>query len=132
MQKLLAVGLLLLVGSCGEPTQEHPAGATPYTQEEMAAISRGAERIEREGAAKRADRVMACGLALLEAERRGLVSPGAQMPPPWELSADESGHVERVSCQASDRRGALTVVVDLRCTDVNDDRCHPLVRIDRP
>jgi hypothetical protein len=130
--KMILAAALLAVSACGPSAEDHPAGATPYTGEEKAAISRGAVAVERQSNEARADAVVACGLALLEAEERGLVSSDAQVPPPWEVTTAATNGGQRVSCKGLDRQGDLTVVVDLLCTDVNDDKCHPLVRIDRP
>jgi hypothetical protein len=85
-------------------------------------------------AESRADAVMACGLAMLEAEKQGLVSKSSQLQVPWrvyEMPSEKSG-VRRVSCAAGDAKGELGVVVDIVCTDVNDSACHPLIKIARP
>lgn len=132
MKFRLIVWTALLVAACGPSAEDHPAGATPYTADEKALIARNAGRVESQGNEHRADMVMACGLALLEADRKGLVGSEAVVPPPWQVTSSPVDGGERVSCEGSDQRGPLTVVVDLRCNDVNDSRCHPLVRIERP
>lgn len=83
---------------------------------------------------RRADAIVACGLALLEAERSGQVTPGSQLQVPWRVyeMGESKGGARQVSCAAVDDRGEMGVIVDVACTDVNDARCHPLVRIARP
>lgn len=83
---------------------------------------------------RRADAVVACGLALIEAERSGQVAQNSQLQIPWrvyEMGEGQSG-ARRVSCAAVDDRGEMGVIVDVACTDVNDAKCHPLVKIARP
>lgn len=83
---------------------------------------------------KRADAVVACGLALLEAERANKVGQDSQLQAPWrvyEMGEGRNG-ARRVSCAAIDDRGELGVIVDVACPDVNDAKCHPLVEITRP
>jgi hypothetical protein len=126
--------LAILAVGCSPPTEpkQHPAGATPFTEAEKAEIDRRASTLEAAGSAERADAVMACGLALVAAEKEGLVAADAQMALPWTLTTTPRQGGQRVACKAGDSRGSMTVVADLLCTDVNDLKCHPLVRVDRP
>lgn len=115
MKRLVVLAIAGVLAGCGEKA-EVPAPSAPSPTE------------------ARADAVVACGLAMLAAEKRGLVSKGAQLQTPWrvyEVPSDSKG-VRRVSCAAIDDRGELGVMVDVACTDVNDEKCHPLVRIVRP
>ena len=83
---------------------------------------------------RNADAVVACGLALTEAQRTGKTSSDAQLQVPWrvyEMTGAAAG-ARRVSCAAVDSRGEMGVIVDVVCTDVNDAKCHPLVSIARP
>lgn len=125
---------VLAIASCGEPEpkpeKSHPAGATPLTEAETATIQNKADAMEIASASDQAE-IVACGLGLLQAEKRGLVASDAQIPPPWERLSTPAEGGRRVACLGSDARGPLTVVVDLKCSDVNDDRCHPLVRVSR-
>lgn len=109
---LAAVGFI--AGGCGEPSASSKPSSDPTE--------------------RRADAVVACGLAMLEAERQGQVSAGSQLQVPWRVYEvpNEKKDVRRVSCAAVDDRGELGVIVDIACTDVNDDKCHPLVKIARP
>lgn len=117
--------------SCGPSGDNHPAGATPYTTEEKARIARGAAAISSESSESRADHIVACGLALLEADRKGLVGADAQFLSPWTLTTSQVGEAERLRCDATDSKGRLFVVVDYKCSDVNDASCHQLVTIER-
>lgn len=127
------VAALLILGSCNEAQQPapHPAGATPYTDAEKAETASKLRATTDAQTELRADAAVACGLALLEAERRGLVTSDSAVPQPWQIRSAPIEGGDRVSCDAKDSRGGLVVVVDLLCTDVNADRCHPLVRIER-
>lgn len=139
MRVVLAALLVWGLGSCGEPqatkqaeeVKAHPYGATPYTDAEKAEIERRVGVSDDGSTEFRADAAVACGLALLQAENRGLVESDAVVPPPWDIRSAPTRGGQRISCKGNDGRGQLTVVVDLLCIDVNDDRCHPLVRIDR-
>lgn len=139
MRVAIAALLVLSVGSCGEPKPDkqaepakpHPYGATPYTDAEKAEIERRVGVTDDGSTEFRADAAVACGLALLQAENRGLVESDAVVPPPWDIRSAPTRGGQRISCKGNDGRGQFTVVVDLLCTDVNVDRCHPLVRIDR-
>ena len=116
MRIRVAVLSLALVGACGEPTPKrigNPGPSVPTPEQ-------------------RADNVVACGLALLQAEKRGGVASDAQLDQPWSLTLEPSDAAgRRVACKAHDQRGSFIVVVDVVCADVNSDRCHPLVRVDR-
>lgn len=126
------LSLAILAGSCSPPERKHPAGATPYSEAEKAEIAAGAAVIEKQSASQKADRIVACGLALVEADRKGLVGPDAQFLQPWRLTAEPLESGERLSCEAEERSRPIIVVVDLKCTDVNDAKCHPLVDVKRP
>lgn len=125
---------VLAIASCGppetKPEKPHPAGAAPLTAAEAADIQEQAAALEIASLSDQAE-IVACGLGLLQAEKRGLVASDAQVPPPWERLSTPTEEGRRVACRGSDARGPLTVVVDLKCRDVNDDRCHPLVRVSR-
>lgn len=83
---------------------------------------------------RRADAVVACGLALIDAENSGQVSQGAQLQIPWRVYETGEGKdgARQVSCAAVDDVGELGVIVDIACTDVNDSSCWRLVKIARP
>ena len=125
------VALAVLAGSCSPPERKHPAGATPYSEAEKAEIAAGAAVIEQQSASQKADRIMACGLALVEAGKRGMVGEDAQFLQPWRLTAEPAGSGERLRCEAEDQSRPIIVVVDLKCSDVNDAKCHPLIDVVR-
>lgn len=133
VRTFMVLALAAAVGSCSQPEpRKHPAGATPYTEAEKAEIAAGAAVIERQSASQKADRIVACGLALVEAEKRGLVGRDSQFLRPWRLTAEPVGSWERLRCEAEDQSRPIIVVVDLKCPDVNDAKCHPLIEVTRP
>lgn len=116
MRIRFAVLSLALLGACGEssPKRATDTGPTVPTAEQ------------------RADNVMACALGLLQAEKAGQVSGGSQLDQPWSLTLEPGAAAgRRIACAAHDQRGSFNVVVDVICADVNDAKCHPLVRVDR-
>lgn len=76
--------------------------------------------------------VVACGLALVDAEKQGLVAQSAEIPPPWKFtSTPATNGARRVSCEAVDATGSFSVVVDLTCDNMDQSRCRRLVAIKR-
>lgn len=78
---------------------------------------------------QKADYAMACGLALIEIEKRGVDTGDAKLSLPWDgIAVSRRGPPTVIRCPADGAKGRVYIDVEVTCLDVNNAGCHKPVR----